>query len=390
MIKSAIWTCFKFSKPNYNYIFGKSDINHTSRLYKKYNIEPASLDIVKIDFLLQTEKLSRFIIKEFDILLKKNGIFELLLINDRSHGLYYRSKDQVKNEFSISTNGRYNLVSENVIDNFVKLVYKKNTQTIDDDDNISQWTFGTITNGKNLEKVDNLIESIVKQNIPFYEILVCGPYPITGKYYNNEFVKILPDILLEDDVRFPISRKKNSIILKAKYKNISILHDRFFLPDNWFIKMKEYGNYFEYLNLPTVDEKDNRFMVDWMIFSYPITRRNFYNKSLNYNKWHEEIIVQGGAIIAKKNLLIENLIDQRLHWGELEDIHHSKIAFLNGAFFYIDPKNKIISLPVNHISRKHSKYLLQTLYILYYFNVIKSFFKFKILIKNYYSNNVTK
>ena len=67
MIKSAIWTCFKFSKPNYNYIFGKSDINHTSRLYKKYNIEPASLDIVKIDFLLQTEKLSRFIIKEFDI-----------------------------------------------------------------------------------------------------------------------------------------------------------------------------------------------------------------------------------------------------------------------------------------------------------------------------------
>jgi len=387
LINSAIWTFFKFNQQNYKYIFDKADINHITRLYKKYSIEPETLEIVRIDFILQTEKLARYIIKEFDILLKKDGIFELLLFNDRSHGLYYRSKDQVKYEFSISTNGRYKLIDEQVFDKTVKLVYKKTTQTNDHDDNIGKWTFGTITNGKNIDKVDDLLESIIKQNIPYCEILVCGPYPITGKYYNNKFVKILPDVLLENDCRFPISRKKNSIILEAKYQNIFILHDRFILPDNWFIKMNDYGNYFDYINIPTIDYKGNRFMVDWMIFSYPITRRNFYNRPLNYNNWSPQIIVQGGAILVKKYLLINNLIDQRLHWGELEDIHHSKIAFLNGAFFYLDPNNKIISLPVNHISRKVSNVLHKKLRILFLLNVIKSYFKFRTYIIKYYKNS---
>ena len=150
-------------------------------------------------------------------------------------------------------------------------------------DNISSWTFGIPFGGKNSIWVEELILSIVNQKIPNYEIIICGPYR-NKDFINNYNLKIITDVKLENDIRIPICHKKNKIIKNASFENICILHDRFLLQRNWYIKMKEYGNYFDYLCLPTKDLNMNRFDVDWMEFNFPISQKYKRNKSFEYSK----------------------------------------------------------------------------------------------------------
>ncbi len=344
--KIAFWTLNK--KKKFLYDFKEKELNHLVNLYKKYSIIPESLSLVKCDFLIQKTPLIRHMIKQLDILLNVEGVFEMDLIDSKFHSGSFLSIDQVKYEFSISTNGRYTLVEKLLNNGIINLKFKKNKNCLLLNDNISSWTFGIPFGGKNSIWVEELILSIVNQKIPNYEIIICGPYR-NKDFINNYNLKIITDVKLENDIRIPICHKKNKIIKNASFENICILHDRFLLQRNWYIKMKEYGNYFDYLCLPTKDLNMNRFDVDWMEFNFPISQKYKRNKSFEYSKWSPNIIIQGGVVIGKANLLKKHLLDERIHWGELEDMHLSKVAYLDGSLINIDKNNFFISRAVNHI-----------------------------------------
>lgn len=346
--KIAFWTLNK--KKKFLYDFKEKELNHLVNLYKKYSIIPESLSLVKCDFLIQKTPLIRHMIKQLDILLNVEGVFEMDLIDSKFHSGSFLSIDQVKYEFSISTNGRYTLVEKLLNNGIINLKFKKNKNCLLLNDNISSWTFGIPFGGKNSIWVEELILSIVNQKIPNYEIIICGPYR-NKDFINNYNLKIITDVKLENDIRIPICHKKNKIIKNASFENICILHDRFLLQRNWYIKMKEYGNYFDYLCLPTKDLNMNRFDVDWMEFNFPISQKYKRNKSFEYSKWSPNIIIQGGVVIGKANLLKKHLLDERIHWGELEDMHLSKVAYLDGSLINIDKNNFFISRAVNHIPK---------------------------------------
>ncbi len=330
------------------------DLSHLDRVYKKYEIVPESIHCVTVEFLLQREELSRYIIKELDLLLKVGGIFEILILDSKSHSSYTRSRDQVKYEMSISTNGRYRHTEGTRLqrDRVLKLSYRKTAATLPGDDSIDKWSFGIITNGKKPEQVEDLVDSIVRQNIPEYEILVCGPFAGADQY---EHLTVLDDVVLVDDVRAPICAKKNRIIRASRYNNLCILHDRFRLPQDWHARFRQYGNFFDFLCLPTVDEAGRRFRVDWMRFCDPITRRLVRNRAMPYSQWSAGQIIQGGIILGKKHLMARYGLDERLHWEELEDMHFSKMAYLDGAFINIDVRNCIVSKAVNHQAARHGE-----------------------------------
>lgn len=376
---------FKKSNLEYTYTFNKNDINHNVRIYKKYDIIPETIDKVSISFLLQRDNFIRYIIKELDILLKPTGIFEILLINSKSHCTYFRSRDQIKYEFSLATDGRYKLIEVIYEGKYLKLKYFKTKQTLLEMDTVDKWTFGIITNGTKLNFINNLINSIYRQNIPNMEIIICGPYPLDQQIDYSKII-ILDDIILKDDKRFPISSKKNKIIKKATYQNICLLHDRFYLPDTWFDQIKKYGNYFDYLCMPTVDFENKRYPVDWMIFCFPLTKRLHHNYSLDYNEWSADLIIQGGLIIGKKFLLERQKLDERLHWEEMEDLHFSKLAYLDGSFFYIDKSNHVFSESVNHNSNSGSGILFKIKNRLIW---LISTFK-ALILYNYYINKYKK
>ena len=50
-------------------------------------------------------------------------------------------------------------------------------------------------------------------------------------------------------------------------------------------------------------------------------------------------------------MLKKHLLDERIHWGELEDMHLSKVAYLDGSLINIDKNNFFISRAVNHIPK---------------------------------------
>ena len=386
MNTQAVWTYNPKKEVEDSFVFSKNNLDHRKRIYKEYNIQPETLKKVVAEFVLQKEKLCRFIIKELDILLSVGGIFEIYIIDSKFHSAYFLSRDQVKYEFDVSTNGRYKLCEVKKEGKYLKLIYRKSLCILPISDSINKWSFGIVTNGKKNDKVISLINSICKQNIIQYEIIICGPFPNINMVDSCK-LKLLDDIILEDDIRVPISQKKNKIIEAAQFNNLCILHDRFVLPDYWFQKISSYGNYFDLLCLPTIDDLGNRFTVDWMIFCFPLTKRIYRNKSLPYSKWTYESIIQGGVITGKRHLIRKYKLDERVYWDELEDMHFSKTAYLDGAFFYLDPNNRIISEAVNHKPVKKTVFYDIKSTINWLFALAKNFIKFHYLILMYYKNN---
>jgi hypothetical protein len=317
----------------------KKDLDPLKRIYKTYSIKPESKKECVIKFLLDREKLSRYIIKELDVVLKVNGKLIVYGTKNNTHLSSIRSISQVKNEISLSLNNRYKLESIKEYSQQYKLTYVKYKKVNSEYDSIHKWSFGIITNGKNNQKVKNLIKSIELQAIPNYEIIICGPQ-IDCKSKN---VKFIDDVIIENDIRPPISHKKNIIISKSNFENIVILHDRYFIPQSWYENMINYGNYFDLLSMPNLD-KDNRRVNDWTFFpSLPFQNKLKFNPLKKYNYWSNYWFVQGGVIIGKKNILTENPISEKLYWGELEDVTFSQRLNLNGYFYYFDKKNYLIT-----------------------------------------------
>lgn len=376
--KKANWILNKknYKNDSYNFI-GDAIINHEN-IFSKYSIKPESLEFVSVDYIIQKSNKIRQIIKQLDILLKFDGIFELILIDNKFHSSYFLSRDQVKYEFSLCTDGRYILINKKNYDGFLKLTFKKKKNILSKNDSINNWSFGLPYGGNNDRKINDLINSIIIQNIPNYEIIICGPY-INKLYKQNKNIRVIDDINLKNDIRIPICHKKNAIVKSCKYENIVILHDRFLLSKNWFVSMKKYGNYFDFLCLPTYDESGNRFAVDWMKFNYPLNKRFSYNNALSYDSWDPNVIVQGGVMITKRKLIKKYLLDERLHWEEFEDMHLSKIAYLDGSMIAIDPSNYFISKSVNHKSTKFKVGLIFNLFrkSIWIYSLAKSYFYFR-------------
>jgi hypothetical protein len=367
-----------------------SDVNHLQQIYQKYDVVPETFDYVAVEFLTQREFLSRFIIKELDILLMIGGVFEVIIVNSKSHSNYFRSCDQVKYEFSIATNGRYKLLDAHEEKNsgVLKLRYKKFAATLEAGDDISCWSFGIISDGRKNDKVTKLIQSVIKQKIPNFEVIICGPYTIPEEF-NGKDIIVLDDVKLDQDIRPPTPAKKNKIIKRARYNNLCVLHDRFTLPHDWYSNFENYGNYFDVLCLPTVDAGGNRFRVDWMNFHYPITQITSQNRSLDYSSWTPEVIIQGGILIAKKNLMQKVMFDERLHWGELEDMQLSKKMYLEGAFINVDVKNFVYSEAVNHKAQSRSETYSSLIERYYWFRgYVSNFIKFRLIQNKYYSKKI--
>lgn len=336
--KTLIWAYQKKNSQANTYYLSKKDINHLTRIYKRHKLTPESFDKVQIEFLLDREPLIRHIIKELDLLLKVNGDFVIKSTKNSFHGNSIRSNAQIKHEFSLSTNGRYKLLSEEDNNQYIERSYRKISSELLTHDSINKWSFGIITNGKNEEQVDQLVNSIVAQNIPHFEIIICGDYQP-----KHSSVKILSDVEIISDIRAPITRKKNKIVSQAKFENLFILHDRYSLPLSWFKKMKEYGNFFELLIVPNIGPSGKR-VNDYIQFTgFPdeIVRFKTISNSLRYNQWNNRLYSQGGILIIKKTLYNEVCLDNRLFWGELEDVQFSKIFQLKGYLTYLDVNNKV-------------------------------------------------
>jgi hypothetical protein len=195
-------------------------------------------------------------------------------------------------------------------------------------------TFGIITGGTNDSMLSMVIDSIYRQNIPKYEIIIVGNTTIRGQNIIN--------IPFDESIKPNwITRKKNIINETAKYEIIVQLHDYIRLDDNWYQGMLKFGDSFDICNSKIMNLNGRRFR-DYKLFvhslpSYFMKRALFpytYQPNINVNKL---MYISGAYYIIKKKTALEYPLNENLVWGNGEDVELSQRLSDNAIFLKCNP-----------------------------------------------------
>lgn len=214
-----------------------------------------------------------------------------------------------------------------------------------------EFTFGIITNGNNDYFLNKIIQSIINNNIPNYEIIIVGNTKI------KELDKIRVIYFNENIKSGWITKKKNIIALNAKYDNIVMLHDYIELENDWYEGFIKYGNDFDFCITKIINNNGHRFR-DYTLFPYnvdfskikyspTIIDRYFSEHCLlpydfvNTIKTNKYMYISGSYYVIKKNIATKYLLDENLVWGQSEDVEYSKRLHENGIIIKCNPFSSV-------------------------------------------------
>jgi hypothetical protein len=184
-----------------------------------------------------------------------------------------------------------------------------------------EFTFGIITDGTNDERIEIIINSIRKQQISMYEIIIVG----------NSNVPIDKDIRIlsfDETIKSSwITRKKNIIVQEARYENIVLLHDYVVFNEGWYKGFSQFGNDFSICvnKIQNLDGSRYNDFALFLFFALPI-HNNFTSQCLlPYNFQPTEntnkiTYVSGTYYIIKKTIALQYPLDESKGWCESEDI----------------------------------------------------------------------
>lgn len=182
------------------------------------------------------------------------------------------------------------------------------------------FTFGIITNGKYINRINEIINSIEMQNIPNYEIIVVGG----GEIKRNNVIHIKFD----ETIPMWITRKKNIITSIAKYDNIVYMHDYIVICDGWYRGFLQYGDNFNVCMNKIINNDGTRYR-DWTLWADDVKQLGVPNREylLPYNitSLSKYMYFSGAYWVVKKNVMQEFPLDERRLWGQGEDVVWSKL-----------------------------------------------------------------
>jgi len=196
------------------------------------------------------------------------------------------------------------------------------------------FTFGIIY-FKNFFLINEIIKSIENENIPNYEIIIVGNYPI-----HNDNIMVIP--FNETEIPNCITKKKNIITEKAKYDNIVFLHDYIKLNKDWYEGFLKFGNDWE-VCMCKIFTNDGQRGIDWM----GLPNDNIYGNVLHpYDYCNQKgMYIPGNFWVAKKDIMVKYKLDEKLCWGQAEDIEWSKRIL--GGYYDSDWLRNLCHIPLN-------------------------------------------
>ncbi len=177
------------------------------------------------------------------------------------------------------------------------------------------WTFGILTQGKKAGLVERLCRTVRAYGGDAHEILIVGPpdpsyEPYAPRYIDKEYSKKTSDICV----------KKNDLVNRAEHENLCIVHDRYWLNEDFFSGFDEFGYDFDFLtvrqhhesgkNYPSYCAIDDRSNLIWgRIYECGNENQTWVRNYLN-----------GGLIIAKRALLRTIPFNSLIFHNQAEDV----------------------------------------------------------------------
>lgn len=196
-----------------------------------------------------------------------------------------------------------------------------------------QITFGIVTTAGNEGRISKIVDSIIKNNIPRenHEVVVVGNIDESSLPASRIAEVDISIVSFDDSVRNGwITKKKNLITKRAKFDNIVYMHDYLYFDEDWYKNMVQFGNDWDVMSNRQVNLDGTRFR-DWCLWPGRDVRKNPYVESpskclLPYNTKHlsKFMYLSGGYWVAKKHVMNMFPLDEKLVWGEGEDVEWSK------------------------------------------------------------------
>jgi glycosyltransferase involved in cell wall biosynthesis len=206
-----------------------------------------------------------------------------------------------------------------------------------------EFTFGIITCPSTSMFLDSILDSIERQNIPKYEIIIVGDCKLAHRPNVN--------LISFDETIHPgwITRKKNIITENAKYENIVFLHDYILLDDDWYKGFLRFGNDFDVVSNIIHDIDGNRFR-DWNMNTYFIQGyylNNGHRSVPMFGVW-DDWIVKPDSITPMNPILYQSI---SLHNGTLLDYtinteHIQRYMYISGTY-WVAKKKVMMEIPLN-------------------------------------------
>lgn len=187
------------------------------------------------------------------------------------------------------------------------------------------WSFLISTDAKNKEMLKQCIKSIQDdlQEKCEYEIILIGNISKECLKLDNPKIKVIR----YRDVNLPkargwITKKKNIAVKASQYDKIVLLHDYIKIDEGWYEGYEKFGNDFD-VSCNKIKLLDGRRANDWVCWEsakYGLTQCCLpYDIILAGDQY-----VPGNYIVCKRSFFLQHPLDERLKWGEGEDVVWSK------------------------------------------------------------------
>jgi len=191
------------------------------------------------------------------------------------------------------------------------------------------FTFGIITTFGNESSLAKCIKSILSLEIKNFEIIVVGGDRESLDIFESSKSYIKHIKFDESLKKMWITKKKNIIIQEARHENIVFMHDYLLLDRNWYRGFVKFGNNFEVCTNIILNNDNTRFR-DWTLSPNNYLKIDSkLNKSLSYLLPYSErdltkyMYISGAYWVAKKEFMKKHTLNEKLTWGQGEDIEWS-------------------------------------------------------------------
>ncbi len=224
---------------------------------------------------------------------------------------------------------------------------------------LDRWSFGIPVGPEDATGLNAVVKRILELDIPEKEIILCGRPGANFKYWQQ--VRIVGEDIPVPPVR--ICAKKNALAVAARFENICILHDRVFLPLDFYKGVQRFGDFFPFVALQSIFFADKHNFLPYRYSDYGQSLGRYstvqgFNRSgklssifpdnmaeleknsyiyANPLRYTEMNYATGSLFICKKELWLSMPQDENLFWSEFEDIEHCLRAAASGISARINP-----------------------------------------------------
>lgn len=201
-----------------------------------------------------------------------------------------------------------------------------------------EFTFGIITAGGADANIERIIQSIKRQNIPKYEILIVGETCVKGDY-----IRTFP---FDETIKAAwITKKKNIIAQEANYENIVLLHDYVEFCPGWYEGFLEYGNDFKICVNKITNLSGKRFRDFCLFKEFLPTDSTLLPYSCKLSPRLSKLAyISGTYYVIKREVARRYPLDERLSWGQGEDVLFSQALSRDGIQFKCNPFSTVTLL----------------------------------------------